>query len=50
MGRKSHALDYFLIASRDNERMTKDVVSQSGETVLVAKSAKRYRIHVCDDP
>ena len=43
-------LDDVLKALRDNERMTNDVGSQSGEIVLVVKSAERGRNCAGDDP
>ena len=50
VGMTSLALYDVLKALRDNERMTKDVVSQSGETVLAVKRAERGRRSVRDNP
>ena len=41
VGRTSLAFDDVLKALRDNERMTMDVVSQSGETVLAVQIAEK---------
>ena len=50
VGRKSLAHDDVLKPLRDNKRMTKDIVSQSGETVLAVNSAERGRSRVRNDP
>ena len=49
VGRTSLTLDDVLKALRDNERMTKDAVSQSGETVLAVQSAERGRSRARND-